>query len=355
MKRVRTFRYAHLRNSMLNGGVKRTKSANYREERQTPKQKYLIKYNNNGINNINDNNIGSIDLDFDIKNENELADKIYKANQLKIKENEIEDEEINSLNNEIRKLMIKNYEIQKNIQNQLNLRYIYEKNQKSIASYINNLNYKYRNYDNTINQYESKINKLKKDNQQLQQEYDLKIEEIDKENDKLRKRIKDRIDLYMHQKGEIQEKTAKTQNLENEIQIQNKLIKERMDMNKSKVDKLEDEYDELYKKIINLKVNCEDKTIKDMIDDNLLNVEEKGKNIIGKENEKKEENIEIKNKIESYKSNNNSLFLEIKELNKKYKELLKKDNSKDKKQRYSFHSTNFKTTSNSVKKTISFK
>ena len=100
MKRVRTFRYAHLRNSMLNGGVKRTKSANFREERQKPKQKYLIKYNNNDINNIKDinannsifsnkniiaNNIGSINLDFDIKNENELADKIYKANQLKIK------------------------------------------------------------------------------------------------------------------------------------------------------------------------------------------------------------------------------------------------------------------------------
>ena len=69
-------------------------------------------------------------FDFNLKSEIELANKIYKANQLKIEENKIEDDEINNLNEQIRKLMINNYELQSKIQNQLNLRITYEKIRK---------------------------------------------------------------------------------------------------------------------------------------------------------------------------------------------------------------------------------
>ena len=116
--------------------------------------------------------------------------------------------------------MINNYELQQKIQNQLNLRITYEKNQKEIASYINDLNYKFRNYDETVRNYESAMNKLRKENKKLTDEYDKKIERIEKENNKLKKRVEDRIELYLHQKGEIEEKTAKTRNLEKEIKDQ---------------------------------------------------------------------------------------------------------------------------------------
>jgi DNA repair exonuclease SbcCD ATPase subunit len=347
---------------MLNRKLTKTKSANWIEERKTPKQEYKINCNNaNNINNIKKNTnikdfspLNSLDLDFNIKNESEieLADKIYKANQLKIKESEIEDEEINSLNEQIRTIMLKNYKIQKNIENQLNLRIYYEKNQNSIAAYINDLNNKFRNYDSTIEQYESKINKIRRENKQLQNEYDIKIEKIDKENEKLRKRIRDRIELYMYQKGQIIEKSAKTENIKKEIQMQNDTINERIDLNKKKVGNLEDKYDELVKKIINMKVNCEDQKLKDMIDNNLNNIEESGRKIIKKEDEKKKEALDIKNKIDNCKINNDELLFEIKELNDQYQKLIKsQDNSKDKdkKTRYSFHSTTYKTLSNTMK------
>ena len=187
---------------------------------------------------------------------------------MKIKENQIEDEEINSLNDKIRKIMLKNFEIQTNIEKQLNMRYFYEKNQRSIASYINDLNYKFRNYDETINKNETYIKKMKKENKILQNEYDKKIEQIENENEKLKKRIKDRIELYMHQKGQIDEKSAKTQNLEKEISIQKNTIKERVRINKKKVDELENKYQKMYKKLIDIEVNCEDKKIKNMIEEN---------------------------------------------------------------------------------------
>ena len=238
------FRNISLKEALMKKNFPRSKSVNWKDKSNNETKNTENKKSRNNINNLrnkeqkdkNEINFDSLDLDFNFKedNENNMAEKIYKANQLKIKENELEDEEINSLNEEIRKIMLKNYEIQTNIENQLNMRYIYETNQKSIASYINDLNYRFRNYDDTINQYESSINKIKRDNKKLQNDYDKKIEAIDIENEKLKKRIRDRIELYMHQKGQIDEKSAKTQNLENEIQIQKDMIKERVDINKKK-------------------------------------------------------------------------------------------------------------------------
>ena len=352
----RKIRNINLKKIMINKKIPRCKSASWESQKNLGNKKE--------INNLNimKNKNEIIDFDFNLKNEIDLAEKIYKANQLKIKENKIEDDEINYLNEEIHKIMINNYELQQKIQNQLNMRVTYEKNQKEIALYINDLNYKFRNYDETINKYETAMNKLRRENQKLTNEYDRKIEKIEKENYKLKKRVQDRIELYLHQKGEIEEKTAKTKNLEKEIKDQEKLVKDRVNINKEKVKELEEKYDDLYKKVINLEVNLEDQKLINLFKNDLFIIEENNTNVVfdknkkkkKKDEKKKEDNNEIKdlnNKIEDYETNNEALLYELTELNKRYENLImnkRKNNiaNKERKQTYSFQSTNRSTTTN---------
>ena len=371
MKKIRNFKNISLKVALMNKINRKSKSFNCKDKsiaqhKNTSKINTRNNYNNLNINEIKDiNNFESLDLDLDynLKSENDMAEKIYKANQQKIKDNEIEDEEINSLNEQIREIMLKNYEIQTNIQNQLNMRLLYEKNQRSIASYINDLNHKFRNYDTTINEYESSIYKMQRDNRKLQNEYDKKIEAIENENEKLKKRIKDRIELYLHQKGQIDEKSAKTQNLENEIHQQEDTIKERLNMNKKKMNELEGKYDQMYKKIIDIEVNCDDKKIKSMLDNPLYTIEENNNKNNEKEKKEQNENKDVKNinqRIEDYELNNDALIFELKELNKQYEEMKKNKNtnmsrdiSRDKKSKYSIGSTMKSSISNFIKDTQS--
>ena len=350
MKKIPTLRNANLKKIMINKKIPRSKSAVW-EDQKNP-------LNNNFTNiitgKLSNNKIESLDFDFDIKDEMKLADKVYKANQLKIKESQIEDDEINLLNEEIRKIMINNYELEQKILTHLNSRITFEKNQKEIASYINDLNYKFRNYEETINKYESTMNKLRRENKKLTDEYDKKIEKIEKENSKLKKRVQDRIELYLYQKGEIEEKTAKTKNLEKEIKDQEALVKDRVIMNKTKVKELEEKYDDTYKKVINLEVNLEDPKLKYLLNNDLSIIEENNNKVIydknkkGKDNNKKddkkiknnEEIEDLNNKIEDYETNNEALLYELKELNKRYENLImnkRKNNygNNDKKQTYS--------------------
>jgi hypothetical protein len=95
------------------------------------------------------------------------------------------------------------------------------------------------------------------------------MEKIEKENDKLKKRVQDRIDLYVYQKGEIEEKTAKTKNLEQEIKEQEKLVADRVNIYKARIKELEEKYDNMYKKVINLEVNIEDTKYK-LLDNDLF-------------------------------------------------------------------------------------
>ena len=361
--KIRNFKNLSLKKALVKTNFPKSKSLNLRSKsinddknKKNSRNSYIIKDNKDS------NNFDSFDFDLDLKNESDLAEKIYKANQLKIKENKIEDEEINSLNEQIRQIMLKNFEIQTSIQKQLNLRYIYEKNQKKIASYINDLNYKFRNYDQTIRNYENSIYKMKRENKDLQNQYDKKIEDIEKENEKLKKRIRDRIELYMHQKGQIDEKSVKTQNLENEIQAQKDTIKERVDMNKRKVDELEDKYDKINKKLIDMEVNCDDEKILKLFQSSLYTIEEnqqkKEKDEKENDEEKESEVKDLHQKIENCEMNNDALVYELKELNKEYEKLTKnkdnnKDNNRDKRQRYSFGSTMRSSSSNLMKDTQS--
>jgi hypothetical protein len=357
MQKFRKIRNANLKKIMINKKSQRSKSVHCNSKKNNQNENVSNKLEKN-------ENILPINNDFELKNEIDLADKIFKANQLKIEENKLEEQEINLLNEQIRKIMLNNYDLEKKIQYHLNLRLTYEKNQKEMASYINNLNYKFRHYDETVKEFESMMNKLKGENKKLANEYDKKIEKIEKENDKLKKRVQDRIDLYIYQKGEIEEKTVKTKNLENEIKAQEKLVADRVNLNKAKIKELEEKYDNMYKKIINLEVNLEDKKYR-LFDTDLFTIDENNTNVIfdknklnqeikDKENNKnknREEITDINNKIEDFESNNEALLYELIELNKQYESLLsnKRKNdfirNKEGKPTFSF-SSNRSTTSN---------
>ena len=356
MQKFRKIRNANLKKIMINKKSPRSKSVHF-DSKKIPK-------NENTFNKIEKNKNILPNNELEIKSEINIAEKIFKANQLKIEENKIEEEEINLLNEQIRKTILSNYALERKIQNHLNLRLTYEKNQKEIASYINNLNYKFRHYDETVKEFEEMMNKLKSDNNKLANEYDKKIEKIEKENAKLKKRVQDRIDLYVYQKGEIEEKTVKTKNLENEIKAQEKLVSDRVNLNKEKIKELEDKYDNLYKKIINLEVNLEDKKYK-LFDNDLFTIDENNTNVIfnknklnqemkdneDNKNKNKDEIIDINTKIEDYESNNEALLYELIELNKQYENLLSNKRKNDEirikegKPTFSF-SSNRSTTSN---------
>ena len=356
MQKFRKIRNANLKKIMINKKSPRSKSVHF-DSKKIPK-------NENTFNKIEKNKNILPNNELEIKNEINIAEKIFKANQLKIEENKIEEEEINLLNEQIRKTILSNYALERKIQNHLNLRLTYEKNQKEIASYINNLNHKFRHYDETVKEFEEMMNKLKSDNNKLANEYDKKIEKIEKENAKLKKRVQDRIDLYVYQKGEIEEKTVKTKNLENEIKAQEKLVSDRVNLNKEKIKELEDKYDNLYKKIINLEVNLEDKKYR-LLDNDLFTIDENNTNVIfnknklnqemkdneENKNKNKDEIIDINTKIEDYESNNEALLYELIELNKQYENLLSNKRKNDEirikegKPTFSF-SSNRSTTSN---------
>ena len=365
MQKFRKIRNANLKKIMINKKSPRSKSVHF-DSKKIPK-------NENTFNKIEKNKNILPNNELEIKNEINIAEKIFKANQLKIEENKIEEEEINLLNEQIRKTILSNYALERKIQNHLNLRLTYEKNQKEIASYINNLNYKFRHYDETVKEFEEMMNKLKSDNNKLANDYDKKIEKIEKENAKLKKRVQDRIDLYVYQKGEIEEKTVKTKNLENEIKAQEKLVSDRVNLNKEKIKELEDKYDNLYKKIINLEVNLEDKKYK-LFDNDLFTIDENNTNVIfnknklnqemkdneDNKNKNKDEIIDINTKIEDYESNNEALLYELIELNKQYENLLSNKRKNDEirikegKPTFSFSSnrstaSNFNTYINNIK------
>ena len=365
MQKFRKIRNANLKKIMINKKSPRSKSVHF-DSKKIPK-------NENTFNKIEKNKNILPNNELEIKSEINIAEKIFKANQLKIEENKIEEEEINLLNEQIRKTILSNYALERKIQNHLNLRLTYEKNQKEIASYINNLNYKFRHYDETVKEFEEMMNKLKSDNNKLANDYDKKIEKIEKENAKLKKRVQDRIDLYVYQKGEIEEKTVKTKNLENEIKAQEKLVSDRVNLNKEKIKELEDKYDNLYKKIINLEVNLEDKKYK-LFDNDLFTIDENNTNVIfnknklnqemkdneDNKNKNKDEIIDINTKIEDYESNNEALLCELIELNKQYENLLSNKRKNDEirikegKPTFSFSSnrstsSNFNTYINNIK------
>ena len=63
-----------------------------------------------------------------------IAEKIHKANLQKTQENKIKDDEIDLLNEEIRKIMLKNFDLQTAIQRELELRHTYETEQRKQKS-----------------------------------------------------------------------------------------------------------------------------------------------------------------------------------------------------------------------------
>ena len=79
-----------------------------------------------------------------------------------------------------------------------------------------------------------------------------------------------------------------------------KLVNDRVSMNKLKVKELEEKYDNLYKKVINLEVNLENDKSNYLLDNELYTIDENNTNIIydkNNKNNKKTEGKRIRRKI----------------------------------------------------------
>jgi len=243
---------------------------------------------------------------YDIK---DYAEKIHKANSKKIKENKIRNDEITSLNDNIHKLMIANYNLEEEIKKRIKMREQYEKEQKEISEYCNDLREKYKQSNIVFNNYEEEIKYLKKKYEDTQKLFDNKIEEIALDNEKLNKKINDRLDLFTKQKNQIIETKGKIERLQKELNDQNNLITNRGVSNKIKLLNLKEEYEELKKKLSFMELEYyREKTLPST--NVSLNTENK--------------NIEKKSN-RTYDNNNNDdnnyLLTQINELSKKYIEL----------------------------------
>ena len=238
-----------------------------------------------------------------------LAEKIHKANELKIKENIMKDSEINSLNDNIEKIILNNYDLEVAIQKELELRNKYEGEQKRIAAYCNDLKRKFQNMEKTIQDYEDTIKSMNKENVDLQEAYERKIEQIEKDNQKLEKKIDNRINLHNQQKREIIENQNKVEGLKRDIEQQKSTFQERAMVNKIKYEELEKKYNSLQKKVYELQ----------MIFD--IKKSENVKQRLAKSKGKVDEIDVIEKKIKDYENNNLQLSNQIAELTKQWKEM----------------------------------
>ena len=244
-----------------------------------------------------------------------FAEKIHKANEIKIKESKIKDQEITLLNDQIHKLIVNNYNLQESIKEKINLRKQYEKEQKEISEYCNNLKEQFFNSEKLFNNYSNGINKLKLQYNNTQKIYDNKIEEIMKENEKLNKRINDRINLFNIQKKQIIESNAKIERLRKELNDQNKLINNRSKLNKEKYQFLKNEFEEMKKKLTFMELENYKET------EPSTNVSNESR-IILKNNEIKNKEKRLNNKKLTINTDDSYILLtQIDELSRKYKEL----------------------------------
>lgn len=235
----------------------------------------------------------------------EMAEKIHKANELKSRENRIKDSEIDTLNDEIEKVMLNNYDLEMAISKELELRNKYESEQRRIANYCNDLKSKFNNMQKTIKDYEDSIAAMKEENQKLSDEYERKIAEIEAENQKIVKKIDDRIELFNHQKRIIIENESKVDNLIKEIETQKNVFEERAMLNKIKFTELEKQYSALQKKVYEMQMNCEIKKVE--------GGSKRNKNVFSQ--------VDIEKQIQEYEISNEKLVMQIKDLTKTWKEM----------------------------------
>ena len=259
--------------------------------------------------NLNKNN-NNLKLDEDYKTFKNESSKVNKAAISMIKENEIQNEEINKLNDEINSTILKNFEIKKKIQKKLAMRKNFENEQRKVAEFCNDLNFKFRHEKETLGNLENIVNELEIEIKEIADNYDKKISEIDTENQKLQKRIKDREELHRIQLGEISEKSAKINSLNFDIHRQNDLFNERVELHKKKFDNLQKKYEDILKKMIAIQIEINE------------NYENHGRNKKKLPTIKEKKTMEeIEKQIETCEQNNDELTQEIVTLNKQYKQI----------------------------------
>lgn len=243
----------------------------------------------------------------------DFAEKIHKINEIKIKENKIKDQEITTLNDQIHKLIVSNYNLQESIKEKINLRKKYEKEQKEISEYCNNLRTKSSNNEKVFEEYINSINDIKLQNNNAQRDYDKIIEDLSNENLILNKKINERIEVYNSQRQKLIESKNKQEILEKELNHIQSYLNNRRKVHKEKYDKLKTEYEVMKKRFAELNLKYSNVKNPQFISHNIIN-----KNNKKNPNELYEKKLFTKRIMKETDSNNIILLNRIDELFKKY-------------------------------------
>jgi hypothetical protein len=252
------------------------------------------------------------------------TEKKYKRANLKGENKIIKlDDEIDNLNNKITELITKNYDLDLEIEKEVNLKTKYEIEQKRRTHECNKIKSQFNYYYQTVLSYKNSINKITEENKSLQEEYDNKINELSLENEVINRKLGETNDLFNLKKKECAFAENKVIDILKQINNQREYYNERNKLNEKRYIELEKKFTELQNKI---------------------NSEELAKNL-NKEESNKQKKIEssslierksLENKISLLEKSNEIISKEIGLLKKQYKKLitsssLKKNNKKKRK------------------------
>lgn len=133
------------------------------------------------------------------------TEKKYKRANLKGEKKVIKlDDEIDNLNNKITELMTKNYDLDLEIEKELNLKTKYEIEQKRRTHECNEIKSQFNYYYQAVLSYKNSINKITEENKSLQEEYDNKINELNLENEIINRKLGETNYLFNLKKKNVQ-------------------------------------------------------------------------------------------------------------------------------------------------------
>ena len=251
-----------------------------------------------------------------IKKENDLKHSniiFKKANTQRTKENDVKDNEINTLNTQIQSMILKCYDLDMFINKEKQLRDEYEREQTRISHYCNEIKSKFANAKRTLYEYDMKLKRMKAENAKLSEKYDIEVEDAENGNKRLISLIDEKVSEFNGNKATIAGAENRLNDLKEEIEQQRKTFQERANINKIKFDELQKKYDNLQKKIYALQMNSEIRKKEKMKNNKHDNVNDN--NNINHEME------EMEKQLKDIEDKNKQLNEEVLNVNKKWKGL----------------------------------
>lgn len=251
-----------------------------------------------------------------IKKENDLKHSniiFKKANTQRTKENDVKDNEINTLNTQIQSMILKCYDLDMFINKEKQLRDEYEREQTRISHYCNEIKSKFANAKRTLYEYDMKLKRMKAENAKLSEKYDIEVEDAENGNKRLISLIDEKVSEFNGNKATIAGAENRLNDLKEEIEQQRKTFQERANINKIKFDELQKKYDNLQKKIYALQMNSEIRKKEKMKNNKHDNANDN--NNINHEME------EMEKQLKDIEDKNKQLNEEVLNVNKKWKGL----------------------------------